>query len=107
MDASSALNQNRIAIGQGSKIARITNIEKLFPWLAGSGVAMGQALLATACTLPTVGKCAGCGSCVVAVATLSTWALKQRRADAERALQQGLEPFEIRTTSSPKDQPLS
>lgn len=69
---------------------------QLAPWLAGSGIALGQAMLATACTLPTVGKCAGCGSCVVGVVALSSWAIKRRKADA-LAKAQGLEPFEIRT----------
>lgn len=69
---------------------------RLMPWLAGSGMAMGQAALATACSLPTLGKCVGCGSCVVGVATLYGWAMKNRQADRQRA-EQGLEPFEIRT----------
>lgn len=107
MDAYSSLKQQRIVVESGYRMARIVDIQKLLPWLAGSGVAMGQAVLATACTLPTVGKCAGCGSCVVAVATLSTWALKRRKADAERTQRQGLEPFEIRTASTTEDQSLS
>ena len=103
MDAYSSLKQQRSAAESGYRMAGIVDIQKLLPWMAGSGVAMGQAWLATACTLPTVGKCAGCGSCVVAVATLSSWALKRRQADKERILQHGLEPFEIRTASMPQD----
>lgn len=70
--------------------------QRLIPWMAGSGMAMGQAVLATACSLPTVGKCVGCGSCVVGVATLYGWAMKHKQAGRQR-IQQGLEPFEIRT----------
>lgn len=77
-------------------------LQKLAPWMAGSGIAMGQALLATACSLPTVGKCVGCGSCVVGVATLCSWALKRRKAD-QTLREQGLEPFEIRTQREQND----
>jgi hypothetical protein len=65
------------------------------PWLTGSSVALGQGLLATGCTVPKIGQCAGCGSCIIAVVTLTGWALKKRR--NEQA--QGLEPFEIRTSN--------
>jgi hypothetical protein len=68
-------------------------VEKSLPWLTGSGVALSQGLLATACTVPKMGTCAGCGSCIVAVATFAGWALKNRREKNEN----GLEPFEIRT----------
>jgi hypothetical protein len=71
----------------------------LLPWLSGSGIALGQAALATACTVPTLGQCAGCGSCALAVATLTGWALKQRQADAALRNEQGLEPFERRTAN--------
>ena len=74
--------------------------QPLLPWLAGSGIAMGQALLATRCTVTTLGKCVGCGSCIVAVASLSTWAIKRRKADAARRAASGLEPFEVRAIES-------
>jgi len=74
--------------------------QPLLPWLAGSGIAMGQALLATRCTVTTLGKCVGCGSCIVAVASLSSWAIKRRKADAERTAVSGLEPFEVRSAES-------
>lgn len=67
------------------------------PWLIGSAMAIGQAVLATACTLPTAGKCAGCGSCAVAVATLYGWANRRQSHDRKRTEDTGLEPFEIRT----------
>lgn len=68
-------------------------VEKSLPWLTGSGVALSQGLLATACTVPKIGTCAGCGSCIIAVATFAGLALKKRREQNA----QGLEPFEIRT----------
>lgn len=79
-----------------------SRIQKLAPWAAGSGIAMGQALLATACSLPTMGKCVGCGSCVIGVATLCSWALKRRKTD-QTLRQQGLEPFEIRSMDEQQD----
>jgi hypothetical protein len=72
-------------------------IEKMGPWLTGSGMALGQGLLATACTVPKIGQCAGCGSCIVAVVTLSGWALKKRKEKIDGESGEMLEPFEIRT----------
>ena len=69
----------------------------LTPWLTGSGIATGQAMLATACSVPKIGQCVGCGSCAVAVVALSGWALKNRRDQVCKQKEQGLEPFEIRT----------
>jgi len=100
MDAEQTLDQATIAADKPLQVER--HLQKLAPWMAGSGIAMGQAFLATACSLPTVGKCVGCGSCVVGVATLCSWALKRRKAD-QTLRQQGLEPFEIRTPSAAKD----
>lgn len=71
--------------------------EKIGPWMTGSGMALGQGLLATACTVPRIGHCAGCGSCIVAVLTLSGWALKKRRENILDSDGDLLEPFEIRT----------
>jgi hypothetical protein len=68
-------------------------INQSLPWLTGSGVALSQGLLATACTVPKIGTCAGCGSCIIAVVTLTGLALKKQREKRE----QGLEPFESRT----------
>ncbi len=100
MDAEPAVLQPVNANDKPLKVD--SRIQKLAPWMAGSGIAMGQALLATACSLPTVGKCVGCGSCVVGVATLCSWALKRRKAD-QALREQGLEPFEIRTLPAAKD----
>lgn len=77
--------------------------QPLLPWLAGSGIAMGQALLATQCTVTTLGKCVGCGSCIVAVASLGTWAMQRRKADGLRKAEAGLEPFEVRTSDLNSD----
>jgi hypothetical protein len=71
-------------------------LDKVGPWLTGSGIAAGQAFLATGCSVPKIGKCVGCGSCVVAVVTLTGWALKNRKA-RNKQMEQGLEPFEVRT----------
>ncbi len=57
---------------------------KAAPWLAGVGLAGGQAGLATRCTVPGQGVCSGCGSCAMVVASLVTWAViaKKRQGDA-------------------------
>jgi hypothetical protein len=47
--------------------------------------------------VPKVGHCAGCGSCIVAVVTLSGWALKKRKEKLQDMNGELLEPFEIRT----------
>jgi len=94
INAESALDLNKSAPESAEPV---NGRRQIWPWLAGSGIALGQAALATACTLPTAGKCAGCGSCVVGVATLYTWALKRRKADINRQADTGLEPFEVRT----------
>ncbi len=68
------------------------------PWLTGSSVALGQGLLATGCSIPKVGQCLGCGSCVIAVATLTGLALKNRHAQKT----QEREPFERDTRTHEK-----
>ncbi|MCX7098594.1 MAG: hypothetical protein NTV43_11900 [Methylococcales bacterium] len=73
-------------------------IEKAGPWLTGSGIASGQAFLATGCSVPKIGKCVGCGSCIVAVVTLTGWALGNQKARKTQR-EQGLEPFETRTAN--------
>lgn len=72
-------------------------LDKVGPWLTGSGIASGQAFLATGCSVPKIGKCVGCGSCVVAVVTLAGWAFKSRKDLRNKQVEQGLEPFEVRT----------
>jgi len=80
----------------GKMPVKISFFDKVGPWLAGSGMASGQAFLATGCSVPKIGKCVGCGSCVVAVVTLAGWAIKSRK-DRNKQLALGLEPFEVRT----------
>ncbi|WP_150047259.1 MULTISPECIES: hypothetical protein [Methylomonas] len=102
INADSALDLNNPAPDAAEPDnGRLAKARRQFlPWLAGSGIALGQAALATACTLPTAGKCAGCGSCVVGVASLYTWALKRRKADSNRQATSGLEPFEVITRAT-------
>ncbi len=46
-----------------------------FPLLAGMGMAAGSSALAVYCTVPSIGKCSACGSCLVAVCSLAGWAV--------------------------------
>lgn len=80
--------------GLADASSKASLINAVAPWLTGSAIAAGQAFLATGCSVPKVGKCVGCGSCVVAVVTLSGWALKRRK-HTQHLKQQGLEPFEV------------
>ena len=58
-------------------------INKAAPWLAGSGIASGTALLSVACTVPKTGVCSTCGSCFVAIFSLGGWAfLKNKKGDS-------------------------
>lgn len=52
---------------------------KALPWLAGAGFATGQILAATRCSVPEQGQCSACGSCVIALGSLVTWALVRQR----------------------------
>ena len=63
---------------------RITEkISKVAPWLAGSGIASGTALLSVACTVPKTGLCSTCGSCFVAIISLGGWAvMKNKKGDS-------------------------
>jgi len=78
-------------------VAKMRLFNLAAPWIAGSAMAAGQAFLATGCSVPKVGKCVGCGSCVVAVITLSSWAMRRRKQTKQRMQVYGLEPFEVRT----------
>ena len=58
-------------------------LNKAAPWLAGSGIASGTALLSVACTVPKTGFCSTCGSCFVALFSLGGWAvIKNRKGDS-------------------------
>jgi len=54
-------------------------VQQLLPWLAGAGMAVGHAAVSSNCTLPQQGQCSRCGSCVIVVGTLATWALAKQR----------------------------
>lgn len=52
------------------------------PWLSGAGLAVGHLLTSNNCSIPKQGSCSACGSCVVALGSLTAWALyKQRQKD--------------------------
>lgn len=53
--------------------------EKLLPWMAGAGFAVGQIIISTNCTVPQQGRCSSCGGCVVAVAAIVGWALHKKK----------------------------
>lgn len=54
----------------------------LAPWMAGVGIAVGHVLTSSNCSIPKQGSCSACGSCVVALGSLTAWAvLKQRNSD--------------------------
>ncbi len=57
---------------------------RLLPWMAGAGLAVSQITLSSNCTLPRDGQCSSCGSCVVALGVLVSWAvLKKRKGDEQ------------------------
>lgn len=52
------------------------------PWMAGVGIAVGHVLTSSNCSIPKQGSCSACGSCVVALGSLTAWAVvKQRSSD--------------------------
>ncbi len=50
-------------------------LQRLLPWGAGAGFAVGQMGLTTSCTVITQGQCVGCAGCVVALVSLVSWSL--------------------------------
>ncbi len=58
---------------------------RLLPWIAGMGLAAGQIVLTSGCSIPRDGRCSGCGGCVVALGGLVGWALLQRRTSGARS----------------------
>ena len=67
-----------------------TLFSKTLPWLGGVGMAVGQAAVATRCTIPEQGACMGCGSCLVVIGSLATWAIhakKQQQIEAQENVQ--------------------
>ncbi|NJC89230.1 MAG: hypothetical protein FIA97_11105 [Methylococcaceae bacterium] len=53
------------------------------PWLAGAGMAAGHIAVSVNCSVPQQGRCAACGSCIVAVGSLVGWALWKKRQGGE------------------------
>ncbi len=57
-------------------------VQLALPWVAGAGIAVGHLLTSTNCSVPKQGSCSACGSCVVALGSLTAWALlKQKQAN--------------------------
>ncbi len=54
---------------------------KIMPWLAGAGFAVGHVALSTNCTLTTQGRCISCGGCVIALASIVVWAKLKKNKD--------------------------
>lgn len=66
------------------KKAPQSRLQRLLPWGAGAGFAVGQMGLTTSCTVVTQGQCVGCAGCVVALASLVSWGLlKEDDKDSE------------------------
>ncbi len=61
-------------------------VAKLLPWMAGAGLAVSQIALSSNCTLPRNGQCSTCGSCVVALGVLVSWAVLKKRSGGEQPL---------------------
>ena len=56
--------------------------DRVMPWLAGAGFALGHIAVTSNCTLTTQGRCISCGSCVIALGSIVAWAkLKKRRSE--------------------------
>ena len=55
---------------------------KIMPWMAGAGFALGHIAVTSNCTLTTQGRCISCGGCIVALGSIVAWAkLKKHRDD--------------------------
>ena len=55
---------------------------KVMPWVAGAGFAIGHIAVTSNCTLTTQGRCISCGSCIIALGSIVAWAkLKKHRDD--------------------------
>jgi len=57
-------------------MTKIPNIaHRSLPWITGAGLAASHTLLSSNCSVPKSGHCSTCGSCIVALGTLVSWAL--------------------------------
>lgn len=64
------------------KISKQPLVMKALPWLAGAGIAAGQILVASNCSVTKQGQCNSCGSCIIAIGSLVSWTyLKRNQAD--------------------------
>ncbi|WP_255556261.1 hypothetical protein ABZN20_17190 [Methylococcus sp. ANG] len=54
-------------------------VRKILPWLAGAGMGLGHAAVASSCTVPQQGRCSSCGSCILVVGSLAAWALSRKK----------------------------
>ncbi len=50
-------------------------LDQSLPWLAGAGLAVGHIAMTSNCTLPQQGRCSTCGSCIISLAALVSWAM--------------------------------
>ena len=51
------------------------------PWLAGAGLALGHIATTSNCTVPQQGRCSTCGSCIIALGALVSWAVIKNKKD--------------------------
>ncbi len=64
------------------KLSKQPMVMKALPWLAGAGIAAGQILVASNCSVTKQGQCNSCGSCIIAIGSLVGWTyLKRNQAD--------------------------
>jgi len=54
---------------------------KIMPWMAGAGFALGHIALTSNCTLTTQGRCISCGGCIIALGSIVAWAKLKKRGD--------------------------
>lgn len=68
----------RCAPPPGTRLLERPLVQKTLPWLAGAGMALGHAAVASNCTVPQQGRCAACGSCILVVGSLVAWAMARK-----------------------------
>ncbi len=54
---------------------------KVMPWMAGAGFALGHIAATSNCTLTTQGRCISCGGCIVALGSIVIWAKSKKHRD--------------------------
>ena len=53
--------------------------EQYIPWVAGAGFAVSHIVIASSCTVTKEGRCSSCGGCVIALAAIVTWAVRDKK----------------------------